>query len=448
MADASLPDALRALHDRPLLVGLSGGMDSTVLLHALATTRTGDGPRLRAIHVHHGLHADADQWTEHCRGLCQSLGVDCVVEPVRVRRDSGKGLEAAARDARYAAFGKHLAEGESLVLAHHQDDQAETVLLRLLRGSGSDGLAAMRGERRFAKGYLLRPLLGVTRATLHDYAQEQSLAWCEDPSNQDPGADRNFLRLRVVPLLRERWPEAAAALSQSAALLADDARLLGEQAEVRLQAVIDPSDPGVLRIPALLALEPAWRARVLRRWLDGRQMPPLRRQAFALIAEQLLSAQPDSEGEYRWSGAVLRRWRDGLHAGWTAAEAPGRWQRPWDGTGRLELPVGGSLRFETMEGADVDSCPLSAQFGACRVASREGGERIRLPGRVHSHTLKHRLQDQGMAPWQRSRMPLLFAGDGELLAAGDLIVSARLDAWCREHGLRLAWQPASAPRGN
>ena len=148
-------------------------------------------------------------WTEHCLRLCGSLGVECVVEAVRVRRDTGKGLEAAARDARYAAFGRHLAEGESLVLAHHQDDQAETVLLRLLRGSGSDGLAAMRGERRFAGGFLLRPLLGLPRAQLLDYARAHGLAWCEDPSNQDPGADRNFLRLRVMPLLRERWPEAA-----------------------------------------------------------------------------------------------------------------------------------------------------------------------------------------------------------------------------------------------
>src|SRR3990167_9051176 len=318
----------------------------------------------------------------------------CIIERVRVRRDSGHGMEGAARDARYAAFAQHLRAGESLVLAHHQDDQAETVLLRLLRGSGSEGLAAMRRQRR---------------------------------------------------------PQATGALAQSAALLADDSRLLGEEADRRLEDVVDRDDPTVLRIPALLQLDPAWRSRVLRRWLDKQHLPPLRRRAYALIAEQLLSGSADSAGEYRWSGAVLRRWRDGLHASWKPDALPGRWQRPWDGVGSLELPVGGTLQFRPLDASAAtgeNAISLTGEFGACRVASREGGERIRLPGRAHSHSLKHQLQQRHVVPWRRERMPLLFAGDGELLSAGDLIVSARLDAWCAAHRLALDWKAGLDAGGN
>ena len=368
-----------------------------------------------------------------------------------MRRDSGHGLEGAARDARYAAFALHLQEGESLVLAHHQDDQAETVLLRLLRGSGSDGLAAMRTQRSFSGGDLLRPLLALSRAQLLAYANLHSLCWCDDPSNEDDGPDRNFLRRQVMPLLHRRWPNAASTLSQSAALLAEDARLLGEEADQRLAAVVDGKDPTVLRIPALLELDPAWRSRVLRRWLDRQHLPPLRRRAFALIAEQLLSGSADSEAQYQWSGAVLRRWRDGLHASWKADALPGRWRRPWDGTGSLGLPVGGTLQFKSLDAgatADANIISLTTEFGACCVASREGGERIRLPGRAHSHSLKHQLQQRHVVPWRRERMPLLFAGDGELLAAGDLVISARLDAWCAAHRLALDWKAGPDAGGN
>jgi len=451
MPGKALHEALSDLGGRALLVGLSGGLDSTVLLHALATIAHAPARSLRALHVHHGLHADADQWTEHCLRLCASLGVPCIVEHVRVRRDSGQGLEGAARDARYAAFAQHLKPGESLVLAHHQDDQAETILLRLLRGSGSDGLAAMRGQRSFAGGDLLRPFLGLTRAQLLAYAKAHALAWCDDPSNEDDGPDRNFLRRQVMPLLQQRWPHASGTLAQSAALLADDARLLGEEADRRLADVVDDKDPTVLRIPALLELDPAWRSHVLRRWLDRQHLPPLRRRAYALIAEQLLSGSADSNAEYQWSGAVLRRWRDGLHASWKADALPGRWQRPWDGTGSLELPVGGTLQFKPLAAGTAmtaNSISLTADFGACRVASREGGERIRLPGREHSHSLKHQLQQRHVVPWRRERMPLLFAGDGELLAAGDLIVSARLDAWCAANRMALDWKPGLDAGGN
>lgn len=185
----------------PVCVALSGGMDSMALLHALAAEDTVRARGLRALHVHHGLHAAADDWAAHCLHACDALGVDCRVERVQVDGD-GLGREGAARAARHAAFARHLREGEYLALAHHRDDQAETFLLRALRASGVDGLGAMSPLRPFAAGWLWRPWLDVPRSRIERYARACELHWIEDPSNEDASLDRNFLRHHVFPLLR------------------------------------------------------------------------------------------------------------------------------------------------------------------------------------------------------------------------------------------------------
>ena len=442
MGHDALNAALDGLQGRCLLVALSGGLDSTVLLHALAQRRA-DFHGLRAVHVHHGLLPDADAWSEHCTSLCADLGLDLSLHRVQVERDGGQGLEAAAREARHAAFAAELREGESLVLAHHRDDQAETVLLRLLRGSGSGGLAAMRGERFMGAHALLRPLLGLDRAFLLDYALAQGLAWCEDPSNADTVPDRNFLRHRVLPLLAERWPQAGIALARSAALLEQDDALLDAEAGRRLDALVQEQDSS-LDATGLLALEPAWRARVLRLWLERLGLPALTADAPTIIAEQVLGAEPDRVALYRWSGAELKRWRGCLVAGLEGGQTDAEVSLPWDGARPLEFPRGGRLEFRGADGAPPPSLRATG-FGECRVASRIGGERIRLPGRSHHHLLKHLLQEARVPPWERQRIPLLFAGDGELLAAGDVVIGARLQAWCQAQGLSLRWErPAHA----
>ena len=444
MGGDTLEAALDALRGRSLLVGLSGGLDSTVLLHALARRR-GDFLALRAIHVHHGLLPEAEAWSEHCRDLCTDLGVELSQHRVQVDRDGGQGLEAAAREARHAAFASELRDGESLVLAHHRDDQAETVLLRLLRGSGSGGLAAMRSERFIGANALLRPLLGLDRASLLEYALAHGLAWCEDPSNADTGPDRNFLRLRVLPLLSERWPQAGIALARSALLLDEDDALLDAEAARRLDTLVQDEETS-LDATGLLDLEPAWRSRVLRLWLERLGLPPLTADAPAIIAVQVLGAEPDRVALYRWSGAELKRWRGCLVASLENAESDAEISLPWDGEQALEFPRGGRLE---LLGADTSAAVSLAggDFGDCRIASRVGGERIRLPGRSHHHLLKHLLQEARVPPWDRQRIPLLFAGDGELLAAGDIVISARLQAWCQPRGLSLHWQ-RPAPAGN
>ena len=433
-----------------VLVGLSGGLDSTVLMHALATSESARPAGLRAIHIHHGLHADADSWERHCIQLCESLGVGLAIERVQVAHDSGKGPEASAREARYHAFQRHLREDERLVLAHHQDDQAETVLLRLLRASGSDGLAAMRPIRSFGRGSLLRPLLDVTRAELLQYAQARGLNWMEDSSNLDEGMDRNLLRHRVLPTLRERWPHANAALARSATLLAEDAQLLADEARKRLHQARGP-EATTLQVKALRDFERPWRSRVLRQWLAELGLPLLPGNALDTIDSDLLGAQSDTSAEYCWAGVVLRRWRDWLHVETQRGVLPSDWSYRWDGRGSLLLPTGDLLYFakarpapdgSPSEDAAMEESHVARAFGDFLVCPRHGGERLNLPGRQHSHALKQCLQEAGVPPWQRERLPLLIAADGEVLAAGDVIISARLDQFCRETSEQLHWRQA------
>ncbi|MFY2765278.1 tRNA lysidine(34) synthetase TilS [Arenimonas sp. MALMAid1274] len=418
-------------HPGPVAVAFSGGLDSTVLLHRLAADPAIRAQGLRALHVDHGLHPESAKWSEHCRLACAMRGVPFASRRVQVQ-EAGQGLEAAARDARHAAFAQWLQPGELVALAHHRDDQVETVLLRLLRGSG-DGVEGMRDLRPFGQGWLWRPLLAVPRSELLDYARQRGLAWIEDPSNDSPRHDRNFLRHRVLPVLAERWPQAGAAIARSAQLLATRSDLLADEDQVRL-AQVQGLDPACLSVPALMALSPPWRDRVLRAWVTNLDLPPLPGHALATLATDLLAADDSAQPEYHWSGAVMRRWRDLLHAGPPLPPLPEDWSASWDGRAPLGLPTGESLSL--MPGLPFDA--------PCRVQARQGGERIRLPGRAHRTELRDLLQTLGIPPWQRRRLPLLFAPDGELLAAGDVALSATLVAWLDENQARLRLTAAFA----
>ena len=408
----------------PILVGLSGGLDSSVLLHLLAQHPELRSIGLRAIHVHHGLHPDADAWAAHCESLCASLHIPLTIAHVEVRND-GDGPEAAARAARHAAFECELRDGEILALAHHRDDQAETFLLRALRGSGSDGLGAMRAWRAFGRGWLWRPLLSQPREALREYAIANDLRWIEDPSNADERFDRNFLRRRVLPLLRERWTHADASFARSAELSAETADAFARIDDAMLDSLVDDD---TLPCDALRALPVDARARLLRRWIQHLDLPPLPADGLRRIESELLPAAEDRIPHYDWSGARILRWNGRLHARRDAGDAwPVDWQSEWDGSSPLSLPDGSTL---ALEGAPCfDS--------AVRVRARSGGERIVLPGRTHSHSLKHVLQERGLPPWDRARLPLLLAADGSLLAAGADILAAPFADWLDRHGARL-----------
>ncbi|HYG06446.1 MAG TPA: tRNA lysidine(34) synthetase TilS [Stenotrophomonas sp.] len=406
-----------------VVVALSGGLDSIVLLHALAALPDYRARGLRAVHVHHGLQPAADHWQVHCEAFCADLGVALEVRSVAVQRDSGLGLEGAARAARRAAFAASLQPGEWLALAHHRDDQAETFLLRALRGSGSEGLAAMQAQAAFGNGQLWRPLLALPRSALLAYAQEHGLAWIDDPANLDLHHDRNFLRHQVLPLLRQRWPHADAALAASAALSGQASALLGVQEEAWL---VRHASADRLDLAALRAAPAAQRARLLRRWVAQRAAQPLPASGVHAIETELLDAADGAR--FAWHGVEIRRWRGGLHLLRPAAAWPEDWHAEWDGQAPLSLPDGGTL---ALHGASRFDRVLT-------VRARRGGERLRLPGRTHSRPLKHLLQESALPPWRRFALPLLWDGD-ELVAAGDQWCSAQLQQWLQAQGAHLSW---------
>lgn len=415
--------------DTPLLVGYSGGLDSTVLLHWLQRSAAAAGVTVRAVHVHHGLQAAADDWALHCQQQCDALGVPLCIHRVAVDLDAGLGMEAAARQARRAAFAAELRDDETLALAQHQDDQAETFLLRALRGSGVDGLAAMAADSELGAHRLWRPLLQVPRSALLAYARQHALQWIEDPSNADDGPDRNFLRLHVLPLLRQRWPHAGPALADSAAQCGDTRRMLDEEDEELLQHLQVASR--VLSVELLRQVSPQRRARVLRRWVLAHGVPALPARAVSQLEHELLPAAPDRDAQVRWQQHSIRQWRG--HWYLLPAELPqlpAGWQATWDGRAPLALPDGGQLR---LQGAAAFDAPM-------QVTGRQGGERIQLPGRNHQHALKDCLQREHLAPWRRRQLPLLFA-DGQLQAAADVVLSAPLQAWLQDHDAQLHWRP-------
>ncbi|PXX98196.1 tRNA lysidine(34) synthetase TilS [Halomonas sp. LBP4] len=406
---------------RVVWVALSGGLDSSLLL-TLAADACRRHPRpLHALHVHHGLQAAADGFEAHSRRLAARLGVPLFIERVTVDPMDGLGLEGAAREARYAAFERRVAPGETLWLAQHRDDQAETFLLAALRGSGVRGLAAMPHRRDRRGRRLERPLLGRPRAELEAEAARLGLAWVEDPSNADTTLDRNFLRRTVMPLLESRWPRAGEALACSAARAGEADALLEELATLDLERL--GGEAGRMPTAGLAELSAA-RRRLLIRHAAGRlglPTPPARR-LESLLAQ--LGARPDAEVRVAWPGAEARLWRGHLYLLAPVPSLPAGWQGDWSGLPPLATPAG-----EVAVGlVRDDGMPVRL-----RVAPRRGGERLRLPGRGR-RDLKRLLQELGLPPWARERLLVVHhAGEAvAVLEAGEGRWVAVAEGWLSE----------------
>ncbi|MEJ2345147.1 MAG: tRNA lysidine(34) synthetase TilS [Gammaproteobacteria bacterium] len=438
--DFSPSQLLRSLSRLPVpsryWVAYSGGLDSHALLHALHGARHDLGASVGAVHVHHGLHPDADHWTEHCAHVCAGLSLPLETLRVDARAGRGQSPEAAAREARYRALASVVAAGDILLTAHHQQDQAETLLLQLLRGSGPHGLAAMPFSAEFGRGLLARPLLEVTRGQLQDYARRYGLHWVEDSSNARLDYDRNFLRHRVVPLLTGRWPAAAATLSRAAQHCADAARLLDALAAVDRETAATDA-PRQLSVTALRVLSPERRRNVLRYWVREQGLPLPSAGQLQQVAEELLQARPDATPVVHWPGAEVRRYRDGVYLMSPLAPPDLPAAVTWRPNESLGLPHG-RLSTRPVQGAGLAErvCrgPMTVRF-------RQGGERYRPPGRQRSRSLKKRLQEYGVPPWQRARLPLVYIGD-ELAAVADLWVCAPFAAQPGEPGRVIVWEQA------
>lgn len=404
----------RYSHIERWLVAYSGGLDSSTLLHSLVKV----APRqaVLAVHVHHNLSPHADQWQQHCRATCAELGVAFISEKVQLDSRS-KGLEEAARRARYGVFERLLESADALLMAHHRDDQAETILLRLMRGSGARGLAAMSESRPLGAGTLLRPWLNISREEIADQATAWGIRWIEDESNLSQDFDRNYLRHSVTPRLQRRWPNFATRWQQSARLLRQYDALAEQVAAQDLQAAAPRVERvgSSIELRVLQALDEFRRGNLLRHWLGTMRLPLPEQVQLQEIESQLLSAG-SSEATVSWGDVRVRCFQGRLHVFPYLPSVPAN-DIAW--TGQSELQWGAwrlSLQRVSEGGFDLPEAGFI-------VSPRATGERCRPCWRNHSQTLKKLLQEVQLPPWLRDQVPLLRGIDDHLIVAvGDLWV--------------------------
>ncbi len=416
------------------VVAFSGGLDSTVLLHQLLCWQQQHPQlQLRALHVHHGLSPNADRWAAHCQQLCQQWQIACDILPVTVDARAG-GIEAAARTARYHALFAQLQPDEQLLTAQHQDDQCETVLLALKRGSGPAGLAAMPQQRQAGRHQHLRPLLHLSRQQLEQWAAEHQLSWIDDESNSDSRYDRNFLRQQILPLLLQRWPHFSAASARSAALCAEQEQLLDELLQQELSELLLPA--GALYFPPLLTMSDVRRNALLRRWIAGQGGAMPSRAALQRIFSEVINSRVDAQPALQLGGYTLRRYRDALY--WLPSLSSLRdYQLPWAELHQpLPLPAGlGQLQ------ADFSQSRLRLPAPDEKVTVRFHAHGYHyLEGRAGGREMKKLWHELAVPPWERERIPLIYYNQ-TLIAAPGLFVT-RDGAEQSGSGWQIVWQRA------
>lgn len=413
---------------RRWVVAYSGGVDSTVLLHALAVSTYASD--IIAVHIDHGLHPDSSRWEKHCRDFAGTLRVGYESRRVSMAEKMENGPESAARSARYDAFRSFIKPGDCLLSAHHENDQAETLLLNLMRGSGPAGLAGIGSIQSFGLGQLLRPMLGVPGDAIEAYARQHGLTWVDDPSNDDSRFDRNFLRNAILPELAARWPAVSNRLRRSAELIGEASELLNDLADIDLKTLGEPGKLGITRLRQLSAVR---QRNVLRRAVRLCGLPPPPATRLHQLIDELLPARADAQPLVTWAGAEVRRFRDSLFVMPPLPDVAG------DDAGMLvpgtSVSLGsglGSVSLVEDGGAGID--PAQANTGIA-IRYRHGGETIRIDSRGPTRKLKTLLQEEGIVPWMRPRLPLLFAND-RLLAVADLWVAVDCLA---SPGLKVKW---------
>lgn len=444
MPQADLLAHIRSIltaHVKPgsrLVLGLSGGVDSVALLDMLLRLREEIGFDLSALHINHQLSTDAGRWAEFCRQLCQAKNIPIEVMPVSVAR-TGAGLEAAAREKRYRIFSEQ--QADYLVLAQHMDDQAETLLLQMLRGSGVKGLGAMplirnqHGCRGGAGPLILRPLLERSRREIEAYARERGLQWVEDESNADIGFDRNFLRHEIFPKLEQRFPAYRTALLRASRNLAEASQLLDELAQADAETALSA---GSLDLEAVGKLNQRRARNLLRYFLavNNALMPSARR--LEEILHQLLAAGSDAKVHLRTGEFEILRFRGRAYVrrSLPAVDPHQLWQ--WNDEPEMRLAsLEGTLHLREASGAGISIAKLKQEPVTIRL--RQGGERIKPDCNRPTRSLKNLLQEAGIPPWQRSRLPLICSGAKLVWAAG-VGVDCEYRAGPEERGILPEWR--------
>ncbi|CAM4463138.1 MAG: tRNA(Ile)-lysidine synthase [Legionellaceae bacterium] len=395
-------------------IAFSGGLDSCVLLDLLIRMQSELNINLKAIHIHHGLSENADQWQQHCEKIALHYGIPLQTIGVNAKAKKGESPEAAARNARYQAFKKIIETDDVLLTAHHQDDQAETLLLQLLRGAGVKGLAAMPLFNSFGKGYHFRPLLSFTQDELCTYANQYTLTWVTDESNAEIRFNRNYLRHHSFPLLKVRWPALTKTLARTAEHCAEAAELMDSLAMMDIEQVKGHLT-NILIISKLKKLSKIRQKNVIRYWLTNCQLSTPNAKHMEQIFNTVLDCAKDANPKVCWSNVEIRRFRDLLYALLNndinnTRNSPLTWNNQEE---PLVLPQGlGQLNCEFKQGVGIKKTYLENPL---TISFRQGGERFYPEGRQGSHPLKKCFQEWNIPSWQRDKIPLVYANN-ELIA--------------------------------
>jgi tRNA(Ile)-lysidine synthase len=408
---------LRLSAAQNIYIAYSGGMDSHVLLHLCASINDIKA-KITAVYVNHGLQAEAESWGKHCGQVCHILGVNFLSLTVHAGAKSGESPEEAARNARYAALKPLLEKDDALLFAHHADDQLETVLLQLFRGSGLKGLAGMPSSTPFGQGMLLRPLLNVSKADIIQYANDHALQWIEDPSNLQAHFDRNFLRHDILPLIKQRWPSVDKTVARSAKLCADAEGIISSLADELLTSAI--YDDKTLNINALQNQSEPYESLIIRQWFHqlGLRMPS--QQITQQILGQVVAARADADPILATQGRQIRRYQQRLYC---IKRPPlitrADFKLPPD---QMSFAVAENIQYEVVPSNDGIPAEMWGR-STKTIHFRSGGESICLPGRSGTRSLKKLLQEAHIPPWERELIPLIYL-DGDLAAVGELWIAS------------------------
>ena len=399
-----LSDTLSQLDKSKMInIAYSGGIDSTVLLHAAKKFCDSSGHKIRAIHINHQMHHDSLLWSQHCERQCDKLHVDFKNITVDVKQFSQHGVEGSAREARYQAFENNLTTDDVLLTAHHADDQIETLLLQLFRGAGVHGLAACASSRVLGYSQLIRPFLNVSRAQIEHYAQQHQLLWLEDPSNQSLIHDRNYLRHEVMPLLQARWhnlPDIAARVTQ---WQSEAASLLDQSADEDLTYAVDEKDR--LEISKITPLDYLRQKNLLRRWIRNQKCSVPNSDILARIVYEVMHSREDAQACVRWQNSEIRKFRGKLYLLPNMRGHDSTLSYVWNLNEALAIPsLELTLTREALAGFGVNLTNIEQ----LHVRFRQGGEVIRPKGRGCQKDLKTLFQEASVEPWLRDRIPLLF----------------------------------------
>lgn len=403
---------------RQIFIAYSGGVDSHVLLHLCAQDQS-LRDRLTAVHVHHGLQEQAEAWARHSENTAGELGVQFRLLRVAAHPKSGESPEEAARNARYEALKSVIAAGDVLLVAQHQDDQLETVLLQLLRGGGLLGLAGMPASLAFGRGSLLRPFLHIRKQVIDGYAAAHQLCWVEDPSNNDSVYDRNFLRQQVLPLLKQRWPSCDQTVARAAAHCAQ-AHALQAEIAAELFGLVHQADNNTLDIDQLCRFDHKRRQLIIRHWFQTMSLKMPSQAFLAELFDHVIGAGITSSPMLLGQGCQFRRYRNRLYC-LQDKDAENLLCLDWPQDAK-SVKIGKHMTLTRVISTAGIPEAIWRQSKVC-VKFRSGGELIALPGRRGHHRLKNLYQEIGIPPWERDAMPLIYL-DERLAAVADLWISA------------------------